>query len=196
MYTIFRKWQPHPSRQKSVILYFGRIEPYKGLEVLLRAFLAIQESLRTWKLVVAGIGDLPISFVKGAGKHIEIRNHYIPDPAVARLMDAASIVVLPYTSASQSGVVALAQAFRRPVIATDVGGMPEAIVQGKTGLLVPPGDEAKLARAIRTLALDPRLRAQMERNIATQGKLRWDPGQIACAHVRLYAQVLKQRRRK
>lgn len=195
MYTLFRKWQPRPSRQKSVILYFGRIEPYKGLEVLFQAFQAIGEILKPWRLIVAGIGNLPDSHTKWKGKRIEFRNRYIPEPEVARLMDAASIVVLPYTSSSQSGVVALAQAFQRPVVATSVGGIPEGVIQGETGILVPPGDAAKLARAIRTLVLDPGLRTQMQRNIAILGRLRWDPEVIARAHVRLYTEILRQWRR-
>ncbi|HEY3297251.1 MAG TPA: glycosyltransferase, partial [Armatimonadota bacterium] len=62
---------------------------------------------------------------------------------------AADIVVLPYRSATQSGVVQVAYNFVRPVIVTEVGGLPEAVEQGKTGLLVPPEDPEALAQAIK-----------------------------------------------
>jgi hypothetical protein len=69
----------------------------------------------------------------------------MPDQEAARLMHNATIVVLPYISASQSGVAALALAFGRPIIASAVGGLNEMVIHGKTGLLVPPGNVAALA---------------------------------------------------
>jgi len=67
----------------------------------------------------------------------------VPEP---RLCD---VVVLPYLSATQSGIAQIAFNFDRPVIATAVGGLGEVVKQGETGLVVPPGDPAALADAIR-----------------------------------------------
>jgi glycosyltransferase involved in cell wall biosynthesis len=115
------------------------------------------------------------------------------DREAARLMHNATIVVLPYTSASQSGVAALAQAFGLPIIATAVGGLGEMVIHGKTGLLVPPGDVAALAQAIRSLAQNRRRLAAMRRWTEQMSGTTWSPHAAAEAHVKLYRRALKAR---
>ncbi|WP_345775096.1 glycosyltransferase [Dietzia cinnamea] len=75
----------------------------------------------------------------------------------ARVVRAARVVVTPYLRASQSGVVHLAFSHARPVVSTDVGDLAEAVHDGESGLLVPPGDVAALARALERLLVDPAL---------------------------------------
>ena len=82
-----------------------------------------------------------------------------------RLFEEASLVVLPYVEASQSGVVQTAYAFHTPVVASAVGGLPEAVVDGITGRLVPPKDPSALAAAVSELLLNKTLRARMREGI-------------------------------
>src|SRR5690606_35012391 len=80
---------------------------------------------------------------------------------VSGLFRRASVVVLPYTDATQSGVSAMAFACSRPVIATEVGDVPEVVIEGQTGLLVPPRDAQALADAMERLIVDRALRARL-----------------------------------
>jgi glycosyltransferase involved in cell wall biosynthesis len=73
---------------------------------------------------------------------------YVPDEEVATYFAAADVVVLPYLRATQSGITQVALGLGVPMIASRVGGLPEAVREGENGLLVPPGDPAALAAAI------------------------------------------------
>lgn len=138
---------------EEVLLFFGLIRPYKGLEVLLRAMPAIL-SRRPVRLVVAGecYGDAkPLHALiaeLGLGDAVKLELKYIPNEAVASYMVASDAVVIPYLHATQSGIVQVAYAFGKPVITTRVGGIPEVVWEGETGLLVPPSDPAALAAAV------------------------------------------------
>ena len=193
MYTLFRRWRPRATKIGRSILCLGRIEAYKGIDVLVHAFLSIRRGLVGWKLIVAGSGHLPRSTTAVEDASIKVVNRYISDKEVAGLMQHAAIVALPYTSATQSGVLALAQAFGRAVVASAVGGLREMIIPGKTGILVPPDDVGALAYALESLARDPRRLTRMGRSIAAHGKAAFDPRDIAKAHIRMYVQILGRR---
>jgi glycosyltransferase involved in cell wall biosynthesis len=80
---------------------------------------------------------------------------------VPALFGSARVVVLPYLTASQSGVAHLAMTFGRPVVASDVGDLPEVVIDGTNGLIVPPGDPAALAQALERLLTEPSVAAEM-----------------------------------
>ena len=151
---------------RPTILFFGRIWEYKGLEYLIRAEPLITAKLPEARIVIAGEGedfgryrllmDHPERFV--------VHNKYIPDQQRSELFRQASLVVLPYVEASQSGVIPLAYSFMKPVVATTVGGLPEIVNHGRTGYLVPPRDERALADAIVRLLRDKPLRMRMGLN--------------------------------
>ena len=84
----------------------------------------------------------------GVESSIRIVDGYIPDSGIEKYFAAADIVVLPYESATQSGIVQIAYGFEKPVIATDVGGLPEVVLDGKTGYIVPPKAPHALAEAV------------------------------------------------
>jgi len=143
-----------------VLLFFGAVRPYKGLDVALEALARLPPDLEA-RLVVAGRFwesreryDRLVSRL-GIGDRVEIRDGYVSNEDAALAFSAADAVVLPYRSASQSGVAQLAFAYGKPVVATNVGGLPAAIDHDRTGLLVPPGDPAALARAVERVAREP-----------------------------------------
>ena len=82
------------------------------------------------------------------GEAVRFEDRYVGNEEVESYFVASDLVILPYVSATQSGIVQIAIAFDRPVVVTDVGGLPEAVVPEKTGFVVPPRDPDALARAI------------------------------------------------
>ena len=136
-----------------VLLFFGFIREYKGLRYLLRSLPLILNRFRV-HLLVAGESweDLRPYRELMEKLHLEERvtlhARYIPDEMVATYFAAADLVVVPYTSATQSGIVQLAHGFRKPVVVGKVGGIPEAVEQGRTGYLVPPRNPEAIAEAV------------------------------------------------
>jgi glycosyltransferase involved in cell wall biosynthesis len=136
-----------------VALFFGYVRRYKGLDTLLRAWPAVR-ARRDATLVVAGEfyeDESPyraLAAAAGGEPHVRLLGRYLPDLEVEACFKAADVVVLPYRSATQSGVTHVAYALGVPVITTDVGGLAETVTPGETGLVVPPEDPQALAAAI------------------------------------------------
>ena len=80
--------------------------------------------------------------------YVKVVDTYTPDREVEKYFVAADLVVLPYISATQSGIVQIAYGFTRPVIVTEVGGLPDVVKDGKTGYIVKPGNPEEIARAV------------------------------------------------
>jgi alpha-maltose-1-phosphate synthase len=155
-YAFFKDWAAGVREEPASILFFGRIRDYKGLPLLYEAYLRVIQSVPKARLIIAGEGSL------GALKpsleslpNCEIHNQYIPDEKVSSYFERSSIVVCPYTEASQSGVIPVAYAFKKPVVATRVGCLPESVEDGETGYLVPPNDPVALADSLISLLRDP-----------------------------------------
>ena len=98
-------------------------------------------------------------------------------------------MVCPYIEASQSGVLAIANAFGKPVVATNVGGIPEIVEHGKTGLLVPPCDARSLADAIVALLQDQPTREAMRRCTLQKSKAELAWANIAKRTMQVYQQA-------
>jgi D-inositol-3-phosphate glycosyltransferase len=136
------------------LLFFGYIKPYKGLDLLLEAMPSILREIPAAKLVVAGevYGDdsvyTGLIARHGLGKSVLWHGRFIANDETAGYFRAADLAVLPYRSATQSGVTKAAFAFDLPVVATDVGGLGEVIHSGVNGYLTTPGDPAALAAAV------------------------------------------------
>ena len=136
-----------------VAVFFGYVRHYKGLDTLLEAWAAVRRE-RPATLVVAGdfYEDAApyrrLAAVAGGEDAVRLMEGYLPDEEVEALFKAADVAVLPYRSATQSGVTHVAYALGVPVITTDVGGLAETVKPGETGLVVPPEDPMALARAI------------------------------------------------
>ncbi|MCX5800924.1 MAG: glycosyltransferase [Candidatus Eisenbacteria bacterium] len=138
-----------------VILFFGYVRPYKGVRYLLEAFAKVKERVKATLLVVGEFYEPREPYLElidklGLGKSVVLVDRYVSDEEVGLFFSAADVVVLPYTSATQSGVVQIAFAFEKPVISTRVGGIPEVVNDGVNGILIPPSDSEAMAGAIET----------------------------------------------
>ena len=142
------------SEDAQVLLFFGYIRPYKGLKYLIEAMPEVLQALPQANLIVAGEFYEPSEPYQrriselGLKDAVRLVDKYIPNEEVGMFFRAADLVVLPYVSATQSGIVQIAYHYGVPVVATAVGGLPEVIEEGRTGFLVPPEDPQALATAI------------------------------------------------
>jgi glycosyltransferase involved in cell wall biosynthesis len=182
-YTFLRDLAPElptPAGSDPVVLLFGRITPYKGVELLFRAAPLVAEEVPNVRFVVAG------KPVRGyhpppppslpAGGRIDTSYGYVPSAQTGRLFAQAQVAVCPYTDASQSGVVLTAYAFGCPVVVTDVGGLAEYVEEGTTGLVVAPADHEALAGALVRCLTQPELRHKLRTGVAeaTSTSLSWE----------------------
>jgi glycosyltransferase involved in cell wall biosynthesis len=177
------------------IMYFGRIWSYKGLKYLIEAEPLISEKVPDVKIIIAGAGE-DFGIYRDMMVHKDrfvVYNEFIPDERVNELFSRASVVVLPYTDGSQSGVIPQAYAFKKPVVITEVGSLPENVDDGVTGLIVPPKDSGKLAEAIIDLLLDDEKRKRMGENAyrKVNGELAWK--NIAPRTIAVYNEALRER---
>lgn len=153
------------------ILYFGRISPYKGLDYLLPAFTKIQKKYPNVNLVIAGGGKYYFDIEEyKKNSQIQFVNRYVSVDELATLVRKCQFVICPYTSATQSGVVASALALTKPVVVTKVGGLPDMIVDGESGLLIKPCDVAEIASALDYMLSAPDRVVAMTKFIQQQEK--------------------------
>jgi glycosyltransferase involved in cell wall biosynthesis len=140
-----------PPPGAKIVLCFGNVRAYKGVRDLIDAFPRVKASTNA-VLVVAGTFFEPIDAYRtrieelGLGDSVRLFDEYVPNEEVAPLFELSDLVVLPYRSASQSGVIPLASAFRKPVVATAAGGLPDALAGA--GIVVPAEDPDALGAAI------------------------------------------------
>ncbi|MGH1478566.1 MAG: glycosyltransferase family 4 protein [Geminicoccales bacterium] len=154
---------PRSSDHRFRILFFGRIMTYKGLPHLLDAMELLGADEHAYELVVAGKGPgLDDVADRLRAPYICLHPGFIPDIDAARMFQETDLVVLPYVEASQSGILAMAAAFGRAVLVTDVGELGEIVRTTEMGLIVPPGDASALADAIRRVKENAMLKAELE----------------------------------
>lgn len=138
---------------ENVALFFGYVRKYKGLHVLLDAMKKLPSDVRVTLIVAGEFYDDEKGYRDridslGIGDRVRVFSDYIPNDEVSKYFSAADVVVLPYIDATQSGIAQIAYNFDKPVIATDVGGLAEIVLDGKTGLVVPPNSPEALASAM------------------------------------------------
>ncbi len=152
-----RKKLSIPDDEK-IMLFFGFVREYKGLKHLINAVDILKREYFTKEkmpllYVVGDFDGNKDEYVKRIEElkisdDIVIVDGYVPDKEVEKYFSASDLVVLPYESATQSGIVQIAYGFRKPVIATRVGGLPEVVEDGVTGVIIEPFDDRALADAI------------------------------------------------
>ena len=126
-----------------ILLFFGYIREYKGLDLLLNTFSEIDTNRYHLKLIIAGQPESPVLHVKFKNIIERINSdsilfipEFIENDRIPDYFSACDLVVLPYKDIDHSGIIHLAYSFGKPVIATDVGDFKETIIHGKTGFIV------------------------------------------------------------
>ncbi len=193
IYTHLQSTVPVMPEDSGYVLFTGSINPHKGIEYLCKAMEKVHQKMPDKRLIIAGRGK----FWFDMGKYekqgfVKVINRFVTDEELAGLMRNASVVVCPYIDATQSGVIMSAFALAKPVIATNVGALPEMLEHGRHGLIVPPRDSDALAEAIMTLVDSPEKLALMSNNIHedySSGTHSWHS--IAQTYVDIYRQVMK-----
>ena len=138
---------------EKLILFFGFIRDYKGLDVLLEAMAELKNKIDI-KLIIAGeFYTDKEKYIKLIDKlkikeNIYLFTDFIPTSEVKYFFSACDVVVLPYKDATQSGIVQIAMNFKKPVIASNVGGLGEVVHNNKTGFIVEKENPSQLAEAI------------------------------------------------
>ncbi len=161
------KWLDCQGKEESgTALFPGKAQPRKGLEYLVRSQPLVTERVPHAKFLLAAHGeDLERCRALIADEsRFEVHAGFQTSAEMAGYFQKSSIVVLPYLSASTSGMLTTAYVFGKPVVTTRVGALPEYVEEGETGLLVPPADERALAEAIIRLLTDDELRHRMGGN--------------------------------
>lgn len=190
--------------EKHTVLFFGELRPNKGLYRLSAIARAVRRLVPQAKFIVAGkCTRLPqreaMSRVRQTVELLrnepgfEVHEGFIPDEQVEYFFRRSAVVILPYEEASQSGVVPLAYAFHKPVVAYDVGDLRENIIANETGILVSPGKEDNFERAVVRLLQNESLRRALGQraNEWAQQELSWD--HIAQRTLQDYYRVLATR---
>ena len=179
-----------PPSNGSTVLFFGRIAAYKGIEDFLRACVYVKENHETARFRVVGQGDLtPYRGLMSTLTDLEVRNTFVSREELAREIENSALLVAPYVEASQSGVAIAAQSLGRPVVGTRVGGLPEDILDGRTGLLVEPRNWRALGDAILQLLSDSERRKKMGANAFNWMRTERSWAKIASKTVALYEAV-------
>lgn len=139
--------------EKKNILFFGLIRDYKGLDLLIEAMDFLNED---YQLIIAGecYGEFnkyqDLIDKSRLKDNIIVFEQYIPDEMVTDLFSASDLLVLPYRSATQSGVVAMAYQLEMPMVATSVGALGSTIQDAKTGFVVSDIDSKSISEGIKT----------------------------------------------
>lgn len=181
-----------------VILFFGNLTPSKGLPDLLKAFSIVHKKENRARLVVVGkpskfidmdalkklVVDLDLS------QAVIFDAQYLPIEDVGPLMEMATVVVYPYLNSTQSGALQVAYTFGKPVIATNVGGLPEAVEDGKSGFIVPPAAAEELSAAILKLIENPKLADELGAYARHLSETRFSWDTIAKNIVAIYSSAL------
>ena len=175
-----------------VVLFFGLLRPYKGLDVLLEAFREI-EGAELW---VVGMPRMPLEPLREAAARaaspVRFVDRFVTDPEIPAYFRRADLVVLPYREIDQSGVLYTALAFGKPMVLSEVGGFPELAEQHGAARLVPPGDASALRNAIDQLLRDEPARRELAEAAAhaAAGPFSWD--HIAERTLALYRELLER----
>jgi glycosyltransferase involved in cell wall biosynthesis len=162
-----------------VLLFFGYIRKYKGLHVLLDALATVRRELDVTLVVAGEFYDDETAYRDhvrklGLEQSVVFQSQYLPNDQVRIYFSAADAVVLPYLSATQSGIAQIAYNFDTPVIVTQVGGLAEVVHDNRTGFVVPPHDPDALAQAILRFYRDGKQRVFSDAVRQEKVKYSWD----------------------
>jgi glycosyltransferase involved in cell wall biosynthesis len=178
--------------ESPVILFFGLLRPYKGIDTLLEAFRRVKGA----ELWIVGNPRMDVAPLRAlaaeAPGRVRFLTRFIEDAEIPAIMRRADVVVLPYRDGEHSGVLYAALAFGKPLVLTAVGGFPEVAEQG-AARLVPPDDPAALAATLSELVDDETSRTELAEAAirAATGSYSWD--EAARQTLSLYRELLEKR---
>ncbi len=175
-----------------VVLFFGLLRPYKGVDTLLEAFRRVEDA----ELWIVGSPRMDVEPLRAlaaeAPGRVRFLTRFVEDAEIPALMRRADVVVLPYRDAEHSGVLYAALAFGKPLVLSAVGGFPEVAAQG-AAQLVPPEDPTALAAALSELVGDESARQELGEAAAraATGAYSWD--EAARRTLALYGELIEAR---
>lgn len=174
VYDFLLSYEKKSNPYGDYILFFGRIDEYKGVDILIDAYMNSEASSHGVKLVVAGRGNLA-HVTSQLPENIVLINKYICNEELANLINSSKFIILPYRTATQSGCVMSAFAFNKPIIATNVGDLPNEVLDGITGLICEPNDVNALSIKINEmLKMDLTLyEGNIEKRFAPESAYSW-----------------------
>ena len=179
-----------------VLLFFGMIKPNKGLIHLLRAMPEVLRAIPDARLVIAGEPiesfDNYAAAIRQLGiEHAVItRLGYVPDEDAGAYFQSADVIVLPHTEVSLSGVAWVALGFGRPIVGTNVGGLPDLVEEGMNGALVAPGSSVALSQAIIRMLGDPEQLERMGERAKAAFEARYSWARTANQTLQLYRRLM------
>lgn len=154
---------------KPIFLFYGHIKPYKGLSLLKKACERLSDILMDFNLIIAGGGeDESLSYFKKM-KNCTIINRFLTNEEMIQLNKIATVILLPYKSASQSGIPCTSFLYGKPIIATKVGAFTEIIRDGINGILTKSGDDLEFSNAMRTIIENRELLRKLESGVRLFG---------------------------
>lgn len=152
-----------------ILLFFGFLEKYKGLDTLKDAFKILGNYRNRFNLIIAGNGtDDSLDYFREQ-KNTYIVNRFLPNDEMIYYIKKSSIILLPYRSASQTGIIPTCSVFGKPCIATRVGAFPEMVNNGVNGLLVEKESPVEFAEAIKKVLDNSQLLMNLTENSFTIG---------------------------
>src|SRR5215218_10484879 len=174
--------------ERPVVLYFGVVRPYKGVDVLVEAFRQVEDA-ELW--VVGrplGVSMERLRRLAPPGR-VRFVDRYVSDAELPAFFRRADLLTLPHRNVDVSGVLFAGLAFAKTMVLSDVGGFRELVEEHGAGALVPPGDPDELAGTINRLLADHEERRQLEESAtaAAAGPFSWD--RVAEQTATLYEQV-------
>lgn len=184
-------------QDKQIVMHFGALRRYKGIDILLEAFARVRERHSGALLLLAGkpmhmpAGEITQSIRRlGLERDVRLFPDYVALDRIGLYFSSADICVYPYREIDMSGSLQLAYAFARPVVASDTGGMAEAVEQGKSGLLVPAREPLFLSEALLALLEDAQRSREMGAYARRMAQERFSWEAIAARTLEVYREVL------
>jgi glycosyltransferase involved in cell wall biosynthesis len=130
------------SNKNKILLFFGYVRKYKGLDILIDALKPLLDYDSQIRLLVVGEFYSDFNFYKNKvselmlDNYVKIINEYVPNEEVNKYFEVSDLAVLPYRSATQSGILNISYGALKPVVVTNVGGLCESVIDGVTGVIV------------------------------------------------------------
>ncbi len=157
-------------RKAKQILITGRMQKYKGLGVLIESLKYVNQS---YELIIAGSGRIEknqslIELVRQ--NKVKIFNRYISDNQLYELISSSGVVVTPYLTGTQSGIISNSFAFNTPVITTNVGSVHENVLDGVNGFIIEPNNPQQLAEKLNLILNNEELQAEIGKNISYENQ--------------------------